>query len=332
METATHEANPVTVTVTQDDAVNWLIRSVIPHLLDVIEFEDDAAWFEALPPYSGFTSSGRLRGWAGSVKRLQRAQDAFDEAYSKLLGIYNGPISTPATPAEESVRAICTLARQTLYPSRLGFHAYRIVWTVLELSDRGIEAMETDPAARDALCRERDEAWRELLDLLLANGDAPSEGETITSPGAVTPDQFATVLAAHKEADDMLTDAYAAYHGARDALAPHTCTEEVLIVPSDGETHGDFTEPCGRPRSHSGPCAEEPTGDDVATPGPYRDLHAVMTDTEEKLAAANRRFVDANDALEALQCGEAAPDGWGCVLRRGHEGAHHEPDELRLIL
>lgn len=332
MTTATPSANPTTVTVTQDAAVNWLIRSVVPELLGVLDgFEDDAAWFRELPPYAGFTSSGRVRGWASSIKRLQRAQGSLDEAYSKLLSIHNGPISTPPMPAEENVRAICTLARYTLYPSRLGFHAYRLVWTVLELTDRAIEAMETDPAARDELCRDRDEEWRELLDLLLANGAAPSDRVTITSPDAVTPDQFATVLAAHQEADDMLAGAQVAVEEAEGSLAPLICTGHVFISGPE-ENRGNFIEPCGRPRSHSGPCAEEPTDDDLATPGPYRDLHAALTDTEEERLAAVRRFGDANDALQALQCGHVDRDGWGCVLRRGHTGTHREPDELRLIL
>lgn len=332
MTTTTPSADPTTLTVTQDAAVNWLIRSVIPDLLDGIEFEEDAAWFEALPPYAGFTSSGRLRGWSGAIKRLQRAQDTLDEDYKKLLSIHNGPISTPPMPAEENIRALCTLARHTLYPSRLGFHAYRIVGTVLTLTDRAIEAMETDPAARGDLCRARDEVWRELLDLLLANGAAPSDRVAITTPGAVTPDQFATSLAAQQDAGDVLTDASAAFDGARDLIAPHTCTGQVLISDDEG-SHGDIAEPCGRPRSHSGPCAEKPTDDDLATPGPYRDLHAALTTTEERMLAANRRFVDADEALQALQCGErAAPDEWGCTLRRGHPGTHHEPDELRLIL
>lgn len=331
MTTATPSAAPITGAVTQDDAVNWLIRSVIPYLLDVPEFEEDAAWFRALPPYAGSTGSGRLPGWVGSVKRLQRAQDAFDGAYGKLLGIYNGPTSTPAMPAEESVRAICAFARQALYPSRLGFHAYRIVATALELSDRGAQVMEADPAARDALCRERDEEWQSLLDLLIINGAAPNEGATATWPGAVTSDQFATVLAAHKEADDMLTAAYAAVEEARDSVAPLTCTAEVL-TPGDSDSHGDITAPCRRPRSHSGPCAEVPTDDDLATPGSYRDLHAALSSTEMRMMAARRRLDDADEALGDLECHGGVPGGWGCVLRRGHAGAHHEPDELRLLL
>lgn len=58
MTTATPSAAPITGAATQDDAVNWLIRSVIPYLLDVPEFEEDAAWFRALPPYAGSTGSG----------------------------------------------------------------------------------------------------------------------------------------------------------------------------------------------------------------------------------------------------------------------------------
>jgi hypothetical protein len=189
MTTVDHtEQNANTVTITEGDAVNWLIRSLIPELLDALELEQDAAWFRELPPYAGLTASGRPRGWAGAGKRLESAQNDLEDLHSKVLGMYNGPISTPASPAEESMRRVGAFARTALLPSRLGFRALRFVGVMLLVTDRAIQVTGSDPEERAALCRERDDEYREFLDLLLANGAAPSDRAIVTSPGAVTPD------------------------------------------------------------------------------------------------------------------------------------------------
>lgn len=148
---------------------------------------------------------------------------------------------------------------------------------------------------------------------------------------SVTPDEFATALAVHQEADDVLSETSARLAVAEGAIATLTRTEEALIT-DDGHGHGDITVPCRRPRSHIGLCAEEPTDEDRATSGPWRDLYSVLRDAHNRHSAAHRRFDHADDALDALQCHEGPPGGWACILRRGHDGPHHEPDELRLIL
>lgn len=148
---------------------------------------------------------------------------------------------------------------------------------------------------------------------------------------AVAPDEFATALAAHQGADEVLSKTSARLAEAQAAIAPLTCTEEALI-PDDGHGYGDITVPCRRPRSHAGPCAEHPTDDDLATSGPWRNLHAALRDAQEQNSAADRRFTEADDALDALQCHKGPAGSWGCILRRGHPPTqpHQEPGSLRL--
>ena len=116
---------------------------------------------------------------------------------------------------------------------------------------------------------------------------------------SVTPDEFATVLAVHEVAHNVLTETSPRLAEAEGAIATLTCTEEALI-PDDGHGHGEITVPCRRPRSHTGLCTEEPADEDRATPGPWRDLYAVLRDAQERNSAAHRRLDHADDALDAL--------------------------------
>lgn len=156
---------------------------------------------------------------------------------------------------------------------------------------------------------------------------------TPDQPAPVSPAEFATALAAHQEAHDVLTETSSRRAEAEGAIATLTCADEALIL-DDGHGHGDITVPCRRPRLHTDRCAEEPTDDDLATPGPWRDLYAALRDAQERDSAAHGRFAHADDALDALQCHEGPAGSWGCILRRGHPDSepHQEPGALRLVL
>ncbi|UEJ82738.1 hypothetical protein Bra3105_18240 [Brachybacterium halotolerans subsp. kimchii] len=176
--TMEHETAGDTLRVGRDEVVDWLIRTVIPEC--VVE-DEDSEWFRVLPPYAGHTSTGRVRGWAGAVQRLERTQELIDEEYSKLLEVNNEPIDVPVTPEEEAVRKMCVAARQELVPSRLGFHAYRVLDGVVRLGDRAVEVhgdkllTETDTGTREDYLQERAELWAYFLEDLKARGHVSTE-------------------------------------------------------------------------------------------------------------------------------------------------------------
>lgn len=175
-DTMEHATAGNTLRVGRDEVVDWLIRTVIPQCVE----EEDAEWFRALPPYAGHTSTGRVRGWAGAVQRLERAQEWIDEEYSELLEVNNGPIGLPVTPEEEAVRKMCVAARQELMPSRLGFHAYRVVDGMFRFVDRASEVYVDELAEvgiRDGedYLQAREDVWTYFFDDLKARGHVSTE-------------------------------------------------------------------------------------------------------------------------------------------------------------
>lgn len=175
-DTMEHATTGDTLRVGRDEVVDWLIRTVIPQCVE----EEDAEWFRALPPYAGHTSTGRVRGWAGAVQRLERTQDWIDEEYSELLEVDNRPIDPPVTPDEKAVRTACVAARQALLPSRLGFHAYRVVDGASRLLDRaftvrGDLAAEAGIEDLEDFLQQRAEGWTYFLEYLKARGQLSTE-------------------------------------------------------------------------------------------------------------------------------------------------------------
>lgn len=46
-------------------AADWVIREAVPRFLRLAGFDDEAAWFAALPPYCGHSATGDVRCWRG---------------------------------------------------------------------------------------------------------------------------------------------------------------------------------------------------------------------------------------------------------------------------
>lgn len=171
----------VSVRVESHAIVDWLIRSAVPECISPIGLEEDAQWLRVLPPYTGHTSTGHVDGWAGAVTRLRRAQDVLDEQYSSLLGMNNARIDFPITQEEQAVRRACVVARRELFPSRLGYHAYRIIDGAFNVCDRafmvhGDMAAESGRGDLDDYRQDRAQEWAQLLDDLRTRGYASTDG------------------------------------------------------------------------------------------------------------------------------------------------------------
>lgn len=85
--------------------------------------------------------------------------------------------------------------------------------------------------------------------------------------------------------------------------------------------------PVGHTGEHRGEVDESGAADPAYTEA-FRAFRRASVVAHQKL----ERWEVAEDALDSLRCNQGSAAEWPCILRRGHEGAHVHPSELRVVL
>ena len=149
------EADEGTVNVAPEDAADWIMRSTLPRFLELLTLTDDAAYFSGLEPFTGYTPTGRLRGWQGAGTRLAAVETSVNLMYRRLLATRTRFPHVEPTASEVEARGACVFARSVMLPSRLGWNAYRVIGRSSRLAKYAAEA--TSDGQQDV-----EQAWRDV--------------------------------------------------------------------------------------------------------------------------------------------------------------------------
>lgn len=146
-----------TVTVTADEAADWIVRSALPQFLDLLTLSDHAQYFYRLHPFSGHTPTGRLRGWQGAGVKLAAAEEAVNSMYFRFFGVEGRFSRYSHSAVETEARRACVFARRVMLPSLLGCHAYRLIGRASQLAKGAAESIGGGLEAVD-------DTWRTVFD------------------------------------------------------------------------------------------------------------------------------------------------------------------------
>lgn len=141
----------VPLEISQEHAIDWLIRHHLPNALEAAGYPDEAQQFRNLDEYSGVTEHGRIAAWPGIVGRLdalrRRTWDTFSEENDSYFERGNQDpkavwfrenilhyFSADLDLDQRELRKIGDFAAQNLLPSKAGAKAQDIVqycrWTI----------------------------------------------------------------------------------------------------------------------------------------------------------------------------------------------------------
>lgn len=136
-------------------------------------------------------------------------------------------------------------------------------------------------------------------------------------------------LAAYQDARARRDEAERALH-ALSCRAPFTY-DVPGPDPEDVDDVYVIEENCTRTAGHAG--EHRGDHDSAATAEPAYVL-AVARFDEANVHAGDElaRWEDAEEDLDALRCNHRPGSVWPCVQRRGHDGEHVHPSEMRLVL
>lgn len=134
----------VPLEISQEHAIDWLIRHHLPNALEAAGYPDEAQPFRELDEYSGVTDRGHISAWPGIVGRLdvlrRRMWDTFSEENDSyfergsqdpkavwfrenILHYFSADLDLD----QRELRKIGDFAAQNLLPSRAGAKAQDIV-------------------------------------------------------------------------------------------------------------------------------------------------------------------------------------------------------------
>lgn len=171
----------VPLEISQDQAIDWLIRCHLPNALEAAGYTEDAQPFRELDAYSGVTERGHIAAWPGLVGRLnelrRRTWDTFSEENDpyfergsqdpkavwfreNILHYFSADLDLD----QRELRKIGDFAAQNLLPSKAGAKAQDIVqycrWTIAarHLSEGHFEL----PDSLNDLCVHSSDALRRI--------------------------------------------------------------------------------------------------------------------------------------------------------------------------
>ncbi|KAM9865637.1 hypothetical protein ACIFOC_01259 [Leucobacter aridicollis] len=171
----------VPLEISQDQAIDWLIRYHLPNALEAAGYAEDAQPFRDLDAYSGVTERGHIAAWPGLVGRLnelrRRTWDTFSEENDpyfergsqdpkavwfreNILHYFSADLDLD----QRELRKIGDFAAQNLLPSKAGEKAQDIVqycrWTIAarHLSEGHFDL----PNSLNDLCLRSSDALRQI--------------------------------------------------------------------------------------------------------------------------------------------------------------------------